>query len=94
MPKPKNGIIKLKSAQLRSRRDVLRDTLVEELDELEGAVKYIRETCEYALQNHPEDMREWLSALESLNSECTAVISNRFFHKASGALDLLDELDD
>ena len=88
MSDSQNRVIKLSRPTSRPKVDVLRATLVEELDELRANIKHVCETCENGLENHPEDMREWLSALHSLNMECTTFYCAGFFSRASGILDL------
>ena len=62
----------------RAEADILRAKLVEELDELRANIRYICEECENA-ENHPENMRKWLSTVQSLNSDCTSFFEDRFF---------------
>jgi hypothetical protein len=78
----------------RSKKDVLRATIVEQLEEARGSCQYIGETCEYALENHPEDMREWLSALQELNMQWTHFYGTKFFSKSSEIRDLHHEIGD
>jgi hypothetical protein len=94
MSESQSRVIKLKTSPSRSKKDILRATLVEQLEELRGNFLYICETCEDALETHPEDMREWLSALESLNMHCTTLYGTGFFSNTSGELDLDDESED
>ena len=94
MSDSQNRVIKLNRSQSRPKIDVLRAMLVEELEELRGNFQYICETCENGLENYPEDMREWLVALQSLNMECTTFLGAGFFSRASGILDLDNEIAD
>ena len=53
MSDSQNRVIKLGRSPSRSKKDVLRATIVEQLEEARGSCQYICETCEYALENHP-----------------------------------------
>jgi hypothetical protein len=75
MTDSQNKVIKLNSSRSRGKMDVLRATVLEELEELRGNFGYFCETCENGLETHPGDMRKWLSALQSLNMECTGFFS-------------------
>jgi hypothetical protein len=87
MSDSKNRVVKLRRSPSRSKKDVLRATLVEQLEELRANCRYICETCEAALESHPEDMSEWLSAIQSLDMHYTDFYGHEFFSRASGILD-------
>jgi hypothetical protein len=84
MSDSKNKVVKLGRSPSRSKKDILRATIVEQLEEVRGSCQYICEACEYALENHPEDMREWLSALQELNMQWLHFYGTEFFSKSSG----------
>jgi hypothetical protein len=94
MTDPQKKVIKLSSAQSRGKMDILRATVLEELEEFRGNFQYFCKTCENGVENHPGDMRKWLSALQSLNMECSGFLGAGFFSRASGILELDDEIDD
>jgi hypothetical protein len=87
-------VIKLSSSRSRGKMDGFRATVLEELEEFRGNFEYFCETCENGVENHPGDMRKWLSALQSLNMECSGFFGAGCFSRASGRSDFKDEIDD
>ena len=59
------------SAKIAEESEDLRADFQYELAEVRANFQYVCETCEDALGNYPEDIRKLLSALRSLNKQCT-----------------------
>jgi hypothetical protein len=59
------------TATIEEELEDLRADFQYELAELRANFQYVCDICEDALENYPEDIRKLLSALRSINKQCT-----------------------